>query len=74
MNPTEDRDSYSYLGIQARPPRRKGRDRRRLGKDIANQNEEVDSEVQTQQEEMPVVTDPLSPYVEELFVDCGYKL
>lgn len=74
MNPAADVDSYSYLGIQARPPRRKGRDRRRLGKNNANQGVEEDVEDQLQLEEKPVVTDPLSPFVEELFVDFLCKL
>ena len=67
MNPTADRESYSYLGIQARPPRRRGRDRRRLDKENADSDIEEQGTVQEQQEERPVVTDPLSPYVEELF-------
>lgn len=74
MNPAADIDSYGYLGIQARPPRRKGRDRRRLGKDNANQDVEEDVEVQLQQEEKPIVTDPLSPFVEESLVDFLCKL
>lgn len=74
MNPAADVDSYGYLGIQARPPRRKGRDRRRLGKNNANQGVEEDVEDQLQLEEKPVVTDPLSPFVEELFVDFLCKL
>lgn len=65
MNSNTDKESYAYLGIQARPPRRNGRDRKRLNKGQVDQSVEEDREIDVQQEKKEEVTDPLSPYVEE---------
>ena len=65
MSEPSDIKSYDYMGIQALPPRKKGRDRRRLNKALNIQEEEdvkEDMEVATPSQ---VVDDPLSPFVEE---------
>lgn len=65
MSESSDIKSYDYMGVQALPPRKKGRDRRRLNKALNIQEEEEvkeDMEVTTSSQ---VIDDPLSPFVEE---------
>ena len=66
--------NYEYLGIQALPPRKKGRDRRRLNKNL-NIPLEDDEKKEMESTVAEVVDDPFSPYVEEfsLFVYFTYR-
>lgn len=56
---------YNYLGVQALPPRKKGRDRRRLNKALNKTEEEDDVSTAVVEEPVIVVDDPFSPAVEE---------
>ena len=53
------------MGVQALPPRKKGRDRRRLNKALNIQEEaEVNEDVEVVAPSQ-TIDDPLSPFVEE---------
>ena len=56
---------YSYLGVQALPPRKKGRDRRRLNKAMNRVEEETDANAVEVEEPTLVVDDAFSLEVEE---------
>lgn len=53
------------MGVQALPPRKKGRDRRRLNKALNIQEEEEVKEDMEVTASSQVIDDPLSPFVEE---------
>lgn len=65
MVPSVEDKTYDYLGVQALPPRKKGRDRRRLNKAMNIPTEEESSMVKNEAFDETVVDDPFSPYVEE---------
>lgn len=65
MTPTVEEKTYDYLGVQALPPRKKGRDRRRLNKAMDIPEEEESNMVKNEVLDESVVDDPFSPYVEE---------
>ena len=54
---------YNYLGVQALPPRKKGRDRRRLNKALNRTEEEDDTSAAVVEEPVTVIDDPFSPAV-----------
>ena len=56
---------YNYLGVQALPPRKKGRDRRRLNKALNRTEEEDDTSAAVVEEPVTVIDDPFNPAVEE---------
>ena len=65
MSESSDIKSYDYMGVQALPPRKKGRDRNRMNKEVnikAEEEEKKDMEVTASSQ---VIDDPLSPFVEE---------
>ena len=57
--------SYGYMGIQALPPRRNGRDRRRMNKALGITDSEESAMNNTAMNEEMVIDDPFSPHVEE---------
>lgn len=57
--------NYEYLGIQALPPRKKGRDRRRLNKNLNIPDEDEEKKEIESTVAETIVDDPFSPYVEE---------
>lgn len=63
---------YDYLGIQALPPRKKGRDRRRMNQamGIKEEDEVTVSTIATTDE--TVIDDPFSPLVEEYLFNIFY--
>ena len=65
MNTNASEHGYDYLGIQALPPRKKGRDRRRLNKAKGVLEESDETKESAPIQEVNTVVDPLSPYVEE---------
>lgn len=65
MSESSDIKSYDYMGVQALPPRKKGRDRRRLNKALNIQEEEEVKEDMEVTASSQVIDDPLSPFVEE---------
>ena len=65
MSESSDIKSYDYMGVQALPPRKKGRDRRRLNMALNIQEEaEVNEDVEVVAPSQ-TIDDPLSPFVEE---------
>ena len=65
MSESSDIKSYDYMGVQALPPRKMGRDRRRLNKALNIQEEaEVNEDVEVVAPSQ-TIDDPLSPFVEE---------
>ena len=58
-----------YLGIQALPPRKKGRDRRRLNKNL-NIPLEDDEKKEMESTVAEVVDDPFSPMWKSLAYSC----
>lgn len=58
-------NSYGYMGIQALPPRRNGRDRRRMNKALGITEPEESIMNNTAMNEETVIDDPFSPHVEE---------
>ena len=67
MQSTIGDKAYDYLGIQALPPRRQGRDRRRLNQEQKISTEEPVVPDVTEQVTATVIMDPFSPLVEEFF-------
>ena len=65
MESTDKALPYNYLGVQALPPRKKGRDRRRLNKALNRKEEEDDTNAVVVEEPITVIDDPFSPAVEE---------
>lgn len=63
MVPSIEDKTYDYLGVQALPPRKHGRDRRRLNKAL-NIPDEDENIINIDKEE-EIIDDPFSPYVEE---------
>ena len=68
MVPSVESKSYDYLGVQALPPRKHGRDRRRLNKVLNIPDEEEAKLVVDMNESEEIIDDPFSPYVEELVI------
>ena len=65
MVPSIENKSYDYLGVQALPPRKHGRDRRRLNK-LNNIPDDMEVKVVADDiENEEIIDDPYSPYVEE---------
>lgn len=71
MNTNASEYSYDYLGIQALPPRKKGRDRRRLNKAKGVLEESSEAKESAPATEVNTVVDPLSPYVEESLLNSN---
>ena len=65
MASTIEDKSYDYLGIQALPPRKHGRDRRRLNKMLNLPDEEENTNIIDNSAAEEIVDDAFSPYVEE---------
>ena len=65
MVPSIENKSYDYLGVQALPPRKHGRDRRRLNKAMNIPDEEESKLVIDTNETEEIIDDPFSPFVEE---------
>ena len=57
--------NYDYLGIQALPPRKKGRDRRRMNQAMGIKEEDETAVSTLSATEETVIDDPFSPLVEE---------
>ena len=61
--------NYDYLGIQALPPRKKGRDRRRMNQARGIKEEDETATSMTVAAEETVIDDPFSPLVEEYILN-----